>query len=96
MSTNYTKITSCPICNSKHLVASEYYAQVWNDRVLRGGKLSKGKKHTYPNAEYIASLTCEDCYFQIKNFDSQFRISEDGDILIEDGYLEYLKKLKRN
>lgn len=32
MNRNYTKITRCPICNSKHLTVSEYYGQVWNDR----------------------------------------------------------------
>ena len=96
MSRNYTKITRCPICNSKHLTVSEYYGQVWNDRVLRGGKLSKGKRHTYSNTEYLASLTCEDCYFQTNNDNEQFRISEEGDILIADDYLEHLKKLKEN
>lgn len=96
MSANYTKITECPKCGSKHLVVSEYYAQVWNDRVLRGGKLSKGKRHTYSNTDYVAYLTCEDCDFKLESDDRQFQISEEGDILIDDDYLEYLKKLKEN
>lgn len=94
MNRKYTKITRCPICNSKHLTASEYYAQVWNDRVLRGGKLSKGKRHTYDNAETVILLSCQDCDFKLESDDGLFQISEDGDILIEDSYLEYLKKLK--
>ena len=94
MSANYTKITRCPKCNSKHLTASEYFAQIWNDRVLRGGKLSKGKRHTYDSAETITILSCQDCDFQLNSDDRQFKISEDGDILIDDDYLEYLKKLQ--
>lgn len=94
MSANYTKITSCPKCGSKHLVVSEYCAQVWNDRVLRGGRLSKGKKHTYDNAETVILLSCQDCDFKLESDDRLFQISEDGDILIADDYLEYLKKLQ--
>ena len=96
MSANYTKITRCPKCNSKHLTVSEYYAQIWNDRVLRGGKLSKGKRHTYDNAETIIILSCQDCDFQLNREDRQFQISDEGDILIDDDYLEYLKKLEEN
>ena len=94
MSANYTKITRCPICDSKHLTVSEYYAQVWNDRVLRGGKLSKGKRHTYDNAEAVILLSCQDCDFQLESDDRLFQISEEGDILIENDHLEYLKKLQ--
>lgn len=94
MSRNYTKITRCPKCNSKHLTVSEYYAQIWNDRFLKSEKLSKGRKHTYLNTDYAAYLSCQDCGFLLENDDTLFRISEEGDILIEDSYLEYLKKLQ--
>jgi hypothetical protein len=92
MNANYTKITSCPKCGSKHLTVSEYWAQIWNDRVLRGGKLSKGKRHTYDNAETVILLSCQDCDFKLESDDRLFQISEDGDILINDDYLKYLKK----
>ena len=94
MSRNYTKITRCPDCGSKRLKVSEYYGQVWNKRLLKGEKLSKGRKHTYLNTDYAAYLSCQDCGLLLENDDTLFRISEEGDILIADDYLEELKKLQ--
>ena len=64
---SYMKITRCPECGSKHLKVSELYSQVWNNRVLRGGKLSKGKRKSYPWGETFIILSCDNCGFTLEN-----------------------------
>ena len=81
---SYTKITRCPECGSKHLKVSELCSQVWNDRVLRGGKLSKGKRKSCPWGETFDILSCEDCDFLLENV--QFKTNEEGDIFLDDDY----------
>lgn len=83
---SYIKITRCPECGSKHLEVSELYSQVWNHRVLRGGKLSKGKREQCIYGEAFNVLSCKDCDFTLENV--QFQISEEGDIFLDDDYFD--------
>ena len=83
---SFIKINKCPECGSKHLKVSELKAQVWNDRVLRGGKLSKGKKHNYEWGEIFDILSCCDCDFSLENV--LFMTTEEGDILLEEEYFD--------